>query len=192
MERNLPVSHPGERWTLDQHAPASAKSGRTERVRDVLMLFRVVFRSVQKHSTWVEKQCDVTGAQLWAMWELLVSPGLRVGDLSRAMTIHQSTASNLLDKLDKKGLLRRERGGPDQRVVRLYLTPAGLEVLNRAPRPAQGVLMEALGSLSDDALDGLGVHLAALVQELDLKDEDAALEPLADAVARVATAETKA
>jgi DNA-binding MarR family transcriptional regulator len=148
------------------------------------MLFRVVFRSVQKHSAWVEKQCEVSGAQLWAMWEMLVSPGLKVGELSRAMTIHQSTASNLLDKLERKGLMRRERGGPDQRVVRLFLTPSGLAVLNRAPRPAQGVLTGALNAISDEALDGLGAHLKVLVDNLGIRDEGAALEPLADPVSR--------
>lgn len=149
-------------------------------VKDVLMLFRVVFRSVQKHSGWVEKQCQVSSAQLWVMWELMVSPGLRVSDLSRAMAIHQSTASNLLDKLEKKDLLRRERGESDHRVVRLYLTPAGLDVMQRAPRPAQGVLMEALGALPDAILEGLGKHLTILVETLDLKDESSGLEPLAE------------
>jgi DNA-binding MarR family transcriptional regulator len=175
-----------------QHDPTPDMKPRTERVRDVLKLFRVVFRAVQKHSSWVEKQCDVSGAQLWAMWELLVSPGLRVGDLSRAMTIHQSTASNLLDKLETKGLVRRERGGPDQRVVRLYLTPAGLEVLNRAPRPAQGVLTDALNAVSDEVLDGLNTNLTTLVGELGVKDEAAALEPLAEAVNRALSKEVPA
>lgn len=172
-------SHQGESLS-GQDVSAPARKPRIAQVKDVLMLFRVVFRSVQKHSAWVEKQCQVSGAQLWVMWELLVSPGLKVGDLSRAMTIHQSTASNLVDKLEKRGLLRRERGGPDQRVVRLYLTPAGLEVVNRAPRPAQGVLMEALNSLPDEVLEGLDKHLTKLVGVLDVKDENAGLEPLAE------------
>ncbi|HUW29460.1 MAG TPA: MarR family winged helix-turn-helix transcriptional regulator [Sulfuriferula sp.] len=164
----------------NQGVSIPARKPRTAQVKDVLMLFRVIFGSVQKHSAWVEKQCQVSGAQLWAMWELLVSPGLRVGDLSKALTIHQSTASNLVDKLEKRGLLRRERGGPDQRVVRLYLTPAGLEVVNRAPRPAQGVLMEALNSLPDEILEGLGNNLTNLVGVLDIKDKNAGMEPLAE------------
>lgn len=151
---------------------------RALRVREILKNFRVVFRSVQKHSHWVETQCGVSGAQLWAMWELFLSPGLKVSELSRAMAIHQSTASNLLDKLEKKEIIKRERGGPDQRVVRLYLTTQGLEILNKAPRPAQGVLTDTLSRLPDEVLDGLDNGMSRLVAQMNLKDETAALEPL--------------
>lgn len=160
---------------------ASIKDLRSDLVLEVLKNFRIVFRSVQKHSHWVESQCGVSGAQLWAMWELLMSPGLKVSELSRAMSIHQSTASNLLDKLEKRGLVKRERKGPDQRVVRLFLTTEGLEIVNRAPRPAQGVLTDTLGRLPDETLAELERSLAQLVSQLNLKDEAAALKPLSDA-----------
>ncbi|MHB1233487.1 MAG: MarR family winged helix-turn-helix transcriptional regulator [Burkholderiales bacterium] len=135
---------------------------------------------MQKHSHWVETQCGVSGAQLWAMWELLISPGLKVSELSQAMSIHPSTASNLLDKLEKRGLVKRERKGPDQRVVRLFLTTEGLEIINRAPRPAQGVLTDTLCRLPDDTVQDLQRCLAQLVSRINLKDEAAALQPLSD------------
>lgn len=157
-----------------------AQDQRAEAVREVLKNFRVVFRSVQKHSHWVETQCGVSGAQLWAMWELLISPGLKVSELSRMLSIHPSTASNLLDKLEKRGLVKRERRGPDQRVVRLFLTTEGLEIINRAPRPAQGVLTDTLCRLPDNTLQDLRHCLAQLVSQINLKDEAAALQPLSD------------
>jgi DNA-binding MarR family transcriptional regulator len=150
---------------------------RTARTRAILRNFRIAFRSVQQHSHWVESQCGVSGAQLWAMWELLLAPGLKVSELSRAMAIHQSTASNLLDKLEKRGLVQRQRKGPDLRVVRLFLTPEGLEVVNRAPRPAQGVLTDALSRLPGNVLENLGQSIEMLVAEINMKDEKAAMEP---------------
>lgn len=157
---------------------AEESNERGLRVREILKNFRIAFRSVQQHSHWVESQCGVSGAQLWAMWELLLAPGLKVSELSRSMAIHQSTASNLLDKLEKKGLVQRERKGPDQRVVRLFLTPDGLEVINRAPRPAQGVLTDALSRLPDTVLENLGQSIEMLVAQINMKDENAAMEPL--------------
>jgi DNA-binding MarR family transcriptional regulator len=126
------------------------------------------------------EQCGVNGAQLWALWELLVSPGLKFGELSRLLSIHQSTASNLLDKLEKRRLIRRERGGSDQRIVRLYLNPEGLEIINKAPKPAQGILMGALQHLPDNSLNELQNALGQVAARVKFKDESSALKPLSE------------
>ena len=162
---------------LEQINNADAHAARAQRV---LKNFRIIFKSVQRHSAIVEAQCGLSGSQLWAMWELLMSPGLKVSDLSKAMSIHQSTASNLLDKLEKRELVKRERRGPDQRVVRLFLTPEGLKTINRAPRPAQGVLNHTLLRLPDKALESLESGLTEIVANMNLKDESAALKPLTE------------
>ncbi len=167
----------------DQSRPADAgetAGGRDEHVRAVVQSLRVIFRSVQDHSRWVEGQCGVSAAQLWAMWELLAAPGMRVSDLSRALSIHQSTASNMLDKLERKGLVQRRRGGPDHRVVRLHLTDAGASLVAEAPRPAQGALTSALYQLPDNKLEQLHRSIADLVALMRIRDPEAALEPLSD------------
>jgi len=145
---------------------------------EVLKRFRLIFKAVQQHSQWVETLCGVTSAQLWAMWELSRSPGLRVSDLAKAMSIHQSTASNLLDKLAKKGFVKRERVSEDQRVVTLSLTQEGLDVIGQAPAPAQGILQHALFQLPEAALQCLAKDLDALINEMEIKDDEAASQPL--------------
>lgn len=149
-------------------------------VRSVVQHLRLVYRSIQEHSRWVEKQCGVSAAQLWTLWELQASPGLRVSELSEALSIHPSTASNVLDKLENKGLIRRSRGGPDQRVVRLYLTEQGKEVLARAPLPVQGALMDGLQRLPAGVLAELEHALARLVTAMEIRNRDAALRPMDD------------
>lgn len=152
---------------------------REQAIRSVLQHLRVVFRSMQAHSRWVEKQCGVSGAQLWAMWELFAEPGLRVSDLSRILAIHQSTASNMLDKLEAKSLIRRDRSGPDQRVVRLFLTAEGTQLLGEAPRPAQGAIIHALQQLGDENLEHLNNSLLQLISSMDFNREtDAGLRPV--------------
>jgi DNA-binding MarR family transcriptional regulator len=161
-------------------AGESQQPSREQTLRAVVQHLRVIFRSIQDHSRWVEKQCGVSAAQLWAMWELFAEPGLPVSRLSRALSVHQSTASNMLDKLEKKGLVRRERSGPDQRVVRLFLTPEGVSLLAEAPRPAQGALTDALQQLPDQTTQSLEYGLAALLAVMRGKDEKAAMHPLSE------------
>jgi MarR family transcriptional regulator, organic hydroperoxide resistance regulator len=147
---------------------------------DVLKKFRLVFRSAKKHFQWVEQRCGVSGAQLWAMWELGERPGMRVSELASALSIHQSTASNMLDKLDGRSLIRRERSEHDQRVVKLFLTESGREVVAKAPQPARGVLVAALDGMPTESLCELEKQLDALIQGMKVRDRDGALTPLSD------------
>jgi MarR family transcriptional regulator, organic hydroperoxide resistance regulator len=151
----------------------------TALAHEVLQNFRIVFSAVKRHAEWVEKQSDLSAAQLWALWEVAEKPGLHVGDLAYALSIHRSTASNLIDKMEKKQLVRKERSSTDQRVVSLYLTSAGSQIVREAPRPARGVLQETLRQLPQGLLNRLNEDLSALIEHLKEVDEHAAFTPLA-------------
>lgn len=144
----------------------------------VLQRFRVLIRTAQRHSQWIERQSGVTGAQLWALQELSEAPGLRVGELANRMALHQSTASNMVDRLETGKLLRKERTSVDQRVVRLYLTEEGEALLRRAPSPARGVLPEALRLLDEEALSRLQGELDVLLRQIKNLDEGFGMQPL--------------
>lgn len=139
------------------------RSEREERVAIAVQRFRIVVRAIQAHAQGVVRASGLSHAQLWLLWEVFGLPGMSVSELSVRLSIKPATASNLLDKVESKGLIRRERAGPDQRVVRLYVTPAGTDILSTAPRPAQGALLEALSRLDDDKLSQLNVGLEALM-----------------------------
>lgn len=144
----------------------------------VLQRFRVLIRTAQRHSQWIERQSGVTGAQLLALQELAEAPGLRVGELANRMALHQSTASNMVDRLETAALIRKERTSADQRVVRLYLTDAGTALLGRAPSPARGVLPEALRLLDPEALGRLQGELDGLLLQIRDLDEGFGMQPL--------------
>jgi len=151
---------------------------------DTLMQFRLVLRSMNRHYRSVEQRCGVSGAQLWVMAQVGASPGLKVSELAEALAIHQSTASNILEKLADAGLVDRRRIGDDRRVVRIYLTADGTRTLRRAPRPLRGVLQQALLELPTASLRALNRHLGELIRHIaQHRAEDAtALLPEAMAV----------
>lgn len=145
----------------------------------VLKNFRIIFRSVQNYSRQVEKETGVSSAQLWMLWELGNEPGLTVSRLANVLSIHQSTCSNMLDKLQQKGLICRERNSSDQRIVRLFLTGSGTALLGKAPRPAQGVLSDVLLRLPGTALVELDSGLGQLVSALKIKNKEDGKIPIA-------------
>lgn len=145
---------------------------------EALKKLRIVIRAAQRHSNWIEKQCGVSGAQLWVMQELYETPGARVGEIADKLEIHQTTASNLLDALVKRGLIVKERDREDQRVVHLVLSKEGTAVLEKAPKPARGLMPEALRKMDENGLAELNRGLQALLDVIELGDETYGLQPL--------------
>jgi DNA-binding MarR family transcriptional regulator len=168
---------PAGRGPAARPAAASLSSEIGEPAARVLRRFRLVFNAVKTHFQQVEKKAGVGGAQLWALALIRSHPGIGVGDLARAMDVHQSTASNLVRTLVERELIAAGKNGADRRAVQLHLLPAGGRVLRRAPGPFTGVLPEALARLDPTTLARLEQDLGALIAALDT-DQRAANIPL--------------
>ena len=147
---------------------------------EVLKLFRILVKSIRGHYRVVENRSGVSGAQLWALAHIDNNPGSKVGELARALAIHQSTASNLVGRLESQGLLARRRVRQDQRSVELTLTAQGRTALARAPRPLIGVLQQALLDLPDASLDALRRYLGVLIGAMMIKDKRGRATPLSE------------
>ncbi|HVO87006.1 MAG TPA: MarR family transcriptional regulator [Casimicrobiaceae bacterium] len=132
----------------------------------VLVRFRLMVRSMRSHYRRVEHICGLSGAYVWAMTEVAAAPGTNVSDLARRLAVHQSTASNMVEKLETSGLLERHRASNDQRVVRLHLTAKGRRALARAPAPLRGALQEGLMRLPMTALVRLRRDLDLLLRHM--------------------------
>lgn len=143
--------------------------------QSILRSLRIIYRAAQAHSRKVEKQCGVSGAELWMLREIRNYPGVRVSGLAEVLAIQASTCSNLLVKLQDKGLVRRERSDPDHRAVRVFLTEKGTRLLSRAPRPAQGYLQEGLSRMSDSCLRDLDFGLEQLAGRFTARDDAAGM-----------------
>jgi MarR family transcriptional regulator, organic hydroperoxide resistance regulator len=164
----------------NNHTPSRAVNGgiKHQKMLEVLGQFRLVFKSIRRHYQKVQEQSGVNGAQLWALAHVAEHPGSKVGDLARALAIHPSTASNLINRLVALELVARKREGRDRRVVRLLATPRGSNALKRAPQPLIGVLQQALSDLPRGGLDGLHLHLGELIRTMKIKDASGRTTPL--------------
>jgi DNA-binding MarR family transcriptional regulator len=156
-------------------AKKPAPHAATEPSARVLRRFRLVFNAVKSHFRAVETKAGISGAQLWALSVVHGQPGIGVGELARAMDVHQSTASNLLRALVEKGLVLAERGGTDRRAVQLQVSAKGGRLLAKAPGPFSGVLPEALARLDQRTLARLDRDLAVLIGELGVDERGASI-----------------
>lgn len=145
----------------------------------VLRQFRQVFNAVKAHFQQVEKTVGIGGAQVWALSVVRDNPGIGVGALARAMSIHQSTASNLVRTLTEREMVVAAKHGADRRAVQLELLPAGARVLEKAPGPFAGLLPDALKALPPETLARLNDDLGRLIVAI-AADEAGASIPLSD------------
>lgn len=147
-------------------------------VLETLQKFRLIIGAVRQHSRALETSCGIGGAQIWMLATIADTPDINVSELSQALSVHVSTASNLLDKLARAGLVERIPDEEDRRVVRLRLTDKGRDIVARAPRPLAGRMVDALEKMPENSLATLDQELARLIQQMNLLDQSAANEPL--------------
>jgi DNA-binding MarR family transcriptional regulator len=145
---------------------------------DVLKQFRSVFNAIKQHFQEVEDICRISGAQLWALAVIVRQPGLRVSDLAKGMAIHQSTASNLIERLVELKMIKKARSEQDQRVVHLFPTQEGVGLIGKAPQPFEGALPEALRQMAPEDLSQLHVLLGKLLIILNTSENSGV--PLAE------------
>lgn len=143
-----------------QDALDAAPAGADDAFGKLLQLVRSVQNGMQN----IDDTHGLSGSQLWALWQISARPGLRVSELARALHIKPSTASNLLDKLEQRQLVRRERRDADNRVVCLELTDRGVELVKDIPGPMQGRLRGALARMPRPLLANFGQAMASLLE----------------------------
>ena len=61
--------------------------------------------------------------------------GLACRGIGERMITHDPDITRLLDRLEKRGLITRERQSDDRRVVKTRITPKGLELLKPLDQP---------------------------------------------------------
>lgn len=163
-----------------QKEAISVASGHDALALEVLKQFRLVYGAVNRHFRDIERRCGLSGAQAWLLRELSRSPLLGVTDLATRMSVHQSTASQLIEKLVRAGYVERAAHEEDKRRVRLRISRRGRACLKRLPQPAEGVLPRALGKLPRPSLRALRSSLARLISQLQARRAQDAQAPLGE------------
>ncbi|OGT05492.1 MAG: MarR family transcriptional regulator [Gallionellales bacterium RIFCSPLOWO2_02_58_13] len=146
----------------------------------VLKKFRIIYGTVRQHFREIERTCGVTGSQLWVMQEVSTTPGIGISELAERLSIHQSTCSQLVEKLVARKLVSKERSKEDQRRVGLRVTEEASKLLVNAPGPAEGILPEALSALPVETMLSLDSSLEKIIQQLQIWDDRLAGKPLSD------------
>jgi len=143
---------------------------RSVAISEIMQSLRRIFRAIQDYSQEVSKEFGITGPQLWALKIISADGRLSLGELTKKMYLHPSTVSGIVDRLEKKGYVVRDRGQEDRRVVKVHLPPKGKKLVKKAPNPIQGKMVYGLRKLERRKLNSIYDSVEKLVQIMAVQD----------------------
>ena len=91
-------------------------------------------------------ELDITAAQYQVLRRLWEGDGIFISALTKDICSDGGTMTGILDRLETKGLVCRERCAEDRRAVKVFLTPAG--------KALEAPLMEIVSEINGMALKG--------------------------------------
>jgi MarR family transcriptional regulator, organic hydroperoxide resistance regulator len=83
--------------------------------------------------TAIERETGVVGLKWFILTRLAQKDGRSQGEVSRYYEMDPSRVTRTAQAMESEGLIRRERDPEDNRVVRMYLTDSGQELLEKRP-----------------------------------------------------------
>lgn len=116
-------------------------------LEEVLVALRRVIRATDLHSKHLAKTTGLTAPQILLLHTIRDQGEVTIGELADRMSLSQATVTTILDRLEKRDLIYRERSQEDKRKVHAYLTDQGLETLKDAPMPLQEQFARQFGDL---------------------------------------------
>ena len=105
----------------------------------------------------------LTGMQFGVLKHLAEGAAHTAADLCRRMHYDAGSMTRMLDRLEGKGLVRRERGREDRRLMLLRIAPGGRVLLPRLMAVAARVLEGHLAGFSAAEIEALKHYLGRMI-----------------------------
>ena len=93
---------------------SSRRSGRRHAIEEVVRHLHRIFKVVDTFSRRTLAEFGVSGPQIWALRTIEASGSLTMGELAGALFLHMSTVTGIVDRLEGRRLVVRERFGEDR------------------------------------------------------------------------------
>lgn len=116
---------------------------------NVLINLRRIIQAIDLHSRQLARQHGITTPQLIILKQIEVKKSITVTQLAKEVSLKQATVTDILNRLERKGLVQRQKDTSDRRRVLVKETDAGKKLLEAAPSPLQDTFLEKFKNLED-------------------------------------------
>jgi DNA-binding MarR family transcriptional regulator len=119
------------------------------KIQEVLVALRRVIRATDLHSKHLAKTTGLTAPQILLLQTIQDKGEVTIGELANEISLSQATVTTILDRLEKRELVYRERSKEDKRKAHAYLTDQAVGVLKESPIPLQEHFTRQFGDLQE-------------------------------------------
>jgi DNA-binding MarR family transcriptional regulator len=106
-------------------------------------------RAVDLHSKRLVKTYGLTGPQVLLLKELTRGGEVPVGQLAKSISLSHGTVTDIIARLERKGLVQRTRDSVDKRRVLAKTTGLAAEIMKTAPSLLQERFVDRFSQLQD-------------------------------------------
>ncbi len=145
-----------------------------DNIDDVLVALRRVIRATDLHSKHLAKTTGLTTPQILLLQTIRDKSDVTIGELANEVSLSQATVTTILDRLEKRELVYRERSSEDKRKVHAHLTDAGVNILKDAPIPLQEHFTRQFNALQQWEQTMIITALQRVAHMMDAQNIDAA------------------
>lgn len=132
---------------------------------------RQILRYSELYSKYLAANYQITSPQLACLISL-EGGSVSTKQLAEQVFLSSSTVVRILDKLEEKGLIARERSATDRRLVHVSLTEPGKNMVANCPSPLQESLKTGLGKLPDLEQSTIALALERIVQMMTFQQDE--------------------
>lgn len=134
----------------------------------ILQAFRRIIRAVDLHSHKLATQHKITGPQLGCLLAIKENGPITSAKLAQKIILSPSTIVGIIDRLEEKKLVQRNRDSKDRRLIHIYITTAGEQLVAAAPSLLQDTLIRALSELPETEQISITLTLEKLVDLMEI------------------------
>ena len=136
----------------------------------ILGSLRRIIRAVDLYSRYLALRYSLTGPQLVCVRHLLRNGPTAPGTLARRISLSPATITGIVDRLEKRGLVTRERSTDDKRKVVIALTSQGRELVGQMPPPLHETVSRRLGELPVEEQEEIDRVLMKIVTMMEAQE----------------------
>ena len=137
-------------------------------IKDIVGSIRKLVRAVYLDSQKISRQFGLTGPQSVVLRHLYHNGSMSSADLSRLMYVTPSNMTGIIDRLERKNLVRRAGKQGDRRVALIVLTDAGSALSEGIPDPIEKKFINQLSDLENDQVRLLAQAMKQILNLLDV------------------------
>jgi DNA-binding MarR family transcriptional regulator len=123
--------------------------GKLSMSQEVYSALRQIVRAMDVHSKYLYKYYGLSTPQLTILKVLSEVSEIPTGQLAKRISLSQATVTDILDRLEEKGLITRQRSSFDKRRVYIRISEKGRSIVLKNPSLLKEGFLQQFNELED-------------------------------------------